>query len=51
VALSREEIDEFRAQPARGKVREAAHVVQRLVSRAGSYDAIHRRSLRDGDCR
>jgi hypothetical protein len=45
VAARREKIGELRAEPARGKIREPAHVVQRLKRRPGGDDAIHARKL------
>ena len=36
-----EKIGQLRAEPARGKIREPAHVVQRLISRPCGDDAIH----------
>lgn len=47
VTLGREEIDEFRTEPPCREIRETAHVIQRLVRRSGSDDAVHGRSLRD----
>jgi hypothetical protein len=41
MAVCGEEIGEFRAQPARGHIRESAHVVQRFERRPGGDDAIH----------
>ena len=41
VALGRQKIGEFRAQPARGEIREPAHVVQRFKRRPGGDDAVH----------
>jgi hypothetical protein len=34
-------IGQRRAEPARGKIREPAHVVQRLIGRPGGDDAVH----------
>jgi hypothetical protein len=36
-----EKIGEFRAEPARGKIREPPHIVKRFVSGSGGHDAIH----------
>ena len=41
VAARREEIGEFHAQPARGEIREPAHVVQRLKGGPGGDKAVH----------
>jgi hypothetical protein len=34
-------IGEFGAKAARGKIRETAHLIQRLIGRPGGDDAIH----------
>ncbi len=41
VPARREKIGQLRAEPARGKIREPAHVVQRLERRSGGDDAVH----------
>ena len=41
MSARREVIGQRRAQPARGKIREPAHVVQRLAGRPGGDDAVH----------
>ena len=41
VAARGEEIGQFGAEPACGKVRQPAHVVQRFVRRPGGDNAIH----------
>ena len=45
VAARGEKIGQLRAEPARGKICEPAHVVQRLISRPGGDDAIHARMI------
>src|ERR1019366_3081112 len=40
-----EKIGQIRAEPARGEVREPAHVVQRLERRPGGDDAVHAAKL------
>src|SRR5450432_3437550 len=51
VSARGEIIGEFRAKPARGKIREPAHVVQRLERRPGGDDAIHAAKIDDGGWR
>ena len=41
VAFAGKEIGEFSSKPARGKIREAADIVHRFVSRPGCDDAVH----------
>ena len=41
VAARGEEIGQLRAEPARGKIRQPAHVIQRLIGRPGGDDAVH----------
>jgi molecular chaperone DnaK len=41
MAARDEKIGEFRAKPSRGKIRESAHIIQRLKRRPGCHNAIH----------